>query len=133
MVLCVFCAGSHGWPYVGFKIPTASAAAVADLGISLCEVHSKLTRPIRIKKACCTATHPPPNTLQCHSADQKWLGGIRPTSVRTVTLPALAEPAGFAMGVQESQREQRALIPYYRKVLTGRDGWGPPTPTVSAA
>ena len=28
----------------------------------------------------------------------------------------------YAMGVQESQRERRALIPYYRKVLTGRDG-----------
>ena len=27
----------------------------------------------------------------------------------------------YAMGVQESQRERRALIPYYRKVLTGRD------------
>ena len=28
----------------------------------------------------------------------------------------------YAMGVQESQKERRALIPYYRKVLTGRDG-----------
>ena len=28
----------------------------------------------------------------------------------------------YAMGVQERQRERRALIPYYRKVLTGRDG-----------
>ena len=28
----------------------------------------------------------------------------------------------YAMGVQESQRERRALLPYYRKVLTGRDG-----------
>ena len=28
----------------------------------------------------------------------------------------------YAMGVRESQRERRALIPYYRKVLTGRDG-----------
>jgi AcrR family transcriptional regulator len=27
----------------------------------------------------------------------------------------------YAMGVQESKRERRALIPYYRKVLTGRD------------
>jgi AcrR family transcriptional regulator len=27
----------------------------------------------------------------------------------------------YAMGVQESQRERRALIPYYRKVLTGRE------------
>ena len=28
----------------------------------------------------------------------------------------------YAMGVRESQRERRALIPYYRKVLAGRDG-----------
>ena len=28
----------------------------------------------------------------------------------------------YAMGVQESQKERRALIPYYRKVLTGREG-----------
>lgn len=28
----------------------------------------------------------------------------------------------YAMGVQESQRERRALIPYYRRVLTGREG-----------
>ena len=28
----------------------------------------------------------------------------------------------YAMGVQESQKERRVLIPYYRKVLTGRDG-----------
>ena len=28
----------------------------------------------------------------------------------------------YAMGVRESQRERRALIPYYRKVLTGREG-----------
>ena len=28
----------------------------------------------------------------------------------------------YAMGVQESQRERRALIPYYQKVLTGREG-----------
>ena len=27
----------------------------------------------------------------------------------------------YAMGVQESQRTRRSLIPYYRKVLTGRD------------
>jgi AcrR family transcriptional regulator len=27
----------------------------------------------------------------------------------------------YAMGVQESKGERRALIPYYRKVLTGRD------------
>jgi len=27
----------------------------------------------------------------------------------------------YAMGVLESQKERRALIPYYRKVLTGRD------------
>src|ERR1700733_2334478 len=27
----------------------------------------------------------------------------------------------YAMGVQESRRVRRALIPYYRKVLTGRD------------
>ena len=27
----------------------------------------------------------------------------------------------YAMGVQESRRERRALIPYYRKVLTGRE------------
>jgi AcrR family transcriptional regulator len=27
----------------------------------------------------------------------------------------------YAMGVQESKRERRALIPYYRKALTGRD------------
>ena len=27
----------------------------------------------------------------------------------------------YAMGVQESRKERRALIPYYRKVLTGRD------------
>jgi AcrR family transcriptional regulator len=27
----------------------------------------------------------------------------------------------YAMGVQESQRERRTLVPYYRKVLTGRD------------
>jgi AcrR family transcriptional regulator len=27
----------------------------------------------------------------------------------------------YAMGVQESRRERRALIPYYRKALTGRD------------
>ena len=28
----------------------------------------------------------------------------------------------YAMGVRESQRERRALIPYYQKALTGRDG-----------
>jgi hypothetical protein len=28
----------------------------------------------------------------------------------------------YAMVVQESKRERRALIPYYRKVLTGREG-----------
>jgi AcrR family transcriptional regulator len=28
----------------------------------------------------------------------------------------------YAMGVQESQKVRRALIPYYRKVLTGREG-----------
>ena len=28
----------------------------------------------------------------------------------------------YAMGVEESQRERRALIPYYRKVLTGQEG-----------
>jgi AcrR family transcriptional regulator len=27
----------------------------------------------------------------------------------------------YAMGVRESRRERRVLIPYYRKVLTGRD------------
>jgi AcrR family transcriptional regulator len=27
----------------------------------------------------------------------------------------------YAMGVQESQKERRSLIPYYRKVLTGRE------------
>ena len=27
----------------------------------------------------------------------------------------------YAMGVQESRKERRALIPYYRKVLTGRE------------
>ena len=27
----------------------------------------------------------------------------------------------YAMGVQESQRRRRALIPYYRRALTGRD------------
>ena len=27
----------------------------------------------------------------------------------------------YALGVQESQKERRALIPYYQKVLTGRD------------
>jgi AcrR family transcriptional regulator len=27
----------------------------------------------------------------------------------------------YAMGVQESQKERRALIPYYQKALTGRD------------
>ena len=27
----------------------------------------------------------------------------------------------YAMGVQESKRERRALIPYYRKALTGKD------------
>jgi AcrR family transcriptional regulator len=27
----------------------------------------------------------------------------------------------YAMGVQESKRERRALLPYYRKALTGRD------------
>jgi len=27
----------------------------------------------------------------------------------------------YAMGVQESKKERRALIPYYRKVLTGRE------------
>jgi AcrR family transcriptional regulator len=27
----------------------------------------------------------------------------------------------YAMGVQESRKERRSLIPYYRKVLTGRD------------
>jgi AcrR family transcriptional regulator len=27
----------------------------------------------------------------------------------------------YAMGVRESKRERRALIPYYRKALTGRD------------
>jgi AcrR family transcriptional regulator len=27
----------------------------------------------------------------------------------------------YAMGVQESRRERRALIPYYRRALTGRD------------
>jgi AcrR family transcriptional regulator len=28
----------------------------------------------------------------------------------------------YAMGVQESRKERRALTPYYRKVLTGREG-----------
>jgi AcrR family transcriptional regulator len=28
----------------------------------------------------------------------------------------------YAMGVQESRRQRRALIPYYRRALTGRDG-----------
>jgi hypothetical protein len=27
----------------------------------------------------------------------------------------------YAMGVRESRKERRALIPYYRKVLTGRE------------
>jgi len=28
----------------------------------------------------------------------------------------------YAMGVRESQSERRALIPFYKKVLTGHDG-----------
>jgi hypothetical protein len=28
----------------------------------------------------------------------------------------------YALGVEESRRERRRLIPYYRRVLTGRDG-----------
>jgi AcrR family transcriptional regulator len=28
----------------------------------------------------------------------------------------------YALGVQESHKERRALLPYYRKVLTGREG-----------
>jgi hypothetical protein len=27
----------------------------------------------------------------------------------------------YDMGVEESQKERRTLIPYYQKVLTGRD------------
>ena len=46
------------------------------------------------------------------------------TSVGTHTDLA---PTPFHMGVQESQSERRALIPYYRNVLTERDGCGPPT------
>ena len=41
----------------------------------------------------------------------------------TVAAAALSLQVGYyAMGVRESQRERRALIPYHRKVLTGRDG-----------